>query len=73
MPLTGCVTLTLGKEVSTTKLIAALNKSVRLPGETLTDFAAEVRKLTPKDKRELAEAFEAEGTVVDDKDTFTEE
>lgn len=48
------------------KLIAALSKHLRLPGETLGAFASEVKKLTDKDREDLREAFEAEGVDIED-------
>lgn len=32
-----------------------LNKTLRLEGESLVDFAKEIRNLTPEDKAELVE------------------
>ena len=47
------------------KLVAALNKVYRKDGQTLQDFAAEVRKLTDKDRADFTEWFEADGITID--------
>jgi hypothetical protein len=47
------------------KLVAALNKVYRIEGQTLTDFAAEVKQLTPEDRADFRAWFEAEGWTID--------
>lgn len=47
------------------KFIAALSKAFRLEGESLTQFSAEVKKLTDQDRKDLLTAFEAEGWDID--------
>ena len=52
------------------KLIAALSKAFRKEGQSLSEFAAEVKALTPKDKADFVGYFEAEGVTIDDADTY---
>ncbi len=38
---------------------AAIRAHLSLPGESVTDLFGELKKLTPKDKQDLYEAFKA--------------
>jgi len=38
-------------------LLKAMNEHLRLTGETMQQFAANMKGLTPKDKQDLAEQF----------------
>lgn len=48
------------------KFIKALNDNLRLEGETLGQFAAEIKKLTDQDKADLKAYFAAEGITIED-------
>ena len=49
------------------KLVVALTKHLRLPHESVGQFAAELRKLTPNDKADFARWLEDEfGYEIDD-------
>lgn len=47
------------------KMVKAMSDAFRRDGESLSEFAAEVKQLTEKDKADLREWFAAEGTVID--------
>lgn len=42
------------------KLVAALNATVRLASESLTEFGAQLKKLTPEDRAWFAKRFKLE-------------
>lgn len=51
-------------QVSSKSLTALMNEHLRLPNETLQEFSAQLKKLTPQDKADLTAAFEAQGFVI---------
>ncbi len=42
------------------RLLVALTKHMKLPTESVTQFSAELKKLTPKDKADFARWFAVE-------------
>ena len=47
------------------KLIALLKRDFKREGQTLTEFAAEYKQLTPKDLDDFTSWYEAEGETVE--------
>lgn len=50
------------------KLLALVKNDFKKPAQTLADFAREYKELDAADKLFFLEAYEAEGTTVDDAD-----
>ena len=48
------------------KLVAALSKAFRKEGQSLSEFTAEYKQLTDKDKADFKAWFEAEGVEIED-------
>lgn len=46
-------------------LTKAMNMHVRLPGETMPDFAAQMKRLDDADRRRYATMFQEQGIAID--------